>query len=145
MEQLDTRFHTRPHAINQTPPKHKGRGGIEHTHYCHWICMVGNARGYKAQIEVLAPGTDHPTDVMWWIRDELWAFECVSRCEQNIISHLQACLIESDAISIVTIVAPQKRILESVKKSVRCELSLAPVEHKIRCDVVEEYMKELWS
>lgn len=131
--------------FGQELPKHRGHGKIEHAHYCAWVCMEGKAQGYKAKTEVLVPGTTHLVDVMWWVDNELWAFECISKCENNITNHLETCLIRSKEISIVTIVAPQKRILEHVKKTIQQEFSLAAVEHKIRYEVVSKYLEACWK
>ena len=82
---------------------------------------------------------------MWRVNSELWAFECISKCEQYIISHLEACFIKSDAISVVIIVAAQKRILERIKKTVSQELSLALFDHRIRYELVNKYMEACWK
>jgi hypothetical protein len=126
-------------------PKQKTRGGIIHTHFIHWVWKVGIQQGYKAKKEVIAPGTNHPVDVMWWVEDELWAFECISTCIENIIRHLQACFIDCKQISIVTIVADQQQILKRIKKIVREEFSLAPFDHRIRYELVSKYLEACWK
>lgn len=131
--------------LGQKYPEHRGHGAIEHAHYCAWVCMAGNAQGYKAKTEVLVQGTTHLVDVMWQVKNELFAFECISRCEQNIISHLEACFIKSKDISTVTIVATKKGVLESVRKNVRQEFSLAPFDHRIRYELVEKYLEACWK
>jgi hypothetical protein len=127
------------------PPKHRGHGDIEHTHYCNWINMVGQAEGYRTKMEALIRGTNHLADVIWQVGEELWAFEVISKCHQNIIGHLTASFIQSDTVSIVSIVAPQKCVLEQVRKLVHEEMSLAPYEHRIQYELVEVYMERLWS
>ena len=131
--------------FNEEPPKKKTRGDIEHSHYIDWIWRHGKQQGYKAKKEAIVPGTNHPVDVMWWVGDELYAFEAISKTEHNIINHLQACLIQSKEISVVTIVATQKCKLERIKKTVRQELSLGPFDHKIRYEVVEKYLEACWK
>jgi len=131
--------------FGHSPPTRKGHGDIEHTHYCNWINMVGQAEGYRTKMEALIQGTKHLSDVVWWVGEELWAFEVISKCHQNIVSHLTASFIQSDAVAFVNIVAPQKRVLDQVKKLVHEEMSLAPYEHRIRYELVEVYMERLWS
>lgn len=127
------------------PPKQKTRGDIKHAHFIHWVWKAGKQQGHKVKKEAIAPGTNHPVDVMWWVEDELWAFECISKCEENIIGHLQACFIDSKQIAIVTIVAEQQQILNRIKKAVREEFSLARFDHRIRYELVSKYLEVCWK
>ena len=130
--------------LGKEPPKEKGRGGDIHTFCCQWIQMWGKNQGYQTFLEKLVPGTNHPADCILKIYNQLHVYEVISKCEKNIISHLQSCFIDSKLVATVTIVAPQKKILNRIKKSIEQQPTLAPFLERIKFKPVEFFMKELW-
>lgn len=130
--------------LRRKPPARKGRGGIAHRHFAHWIAMVGEHRGHEATCEWNVPGTNHPVDTAWHVEDAWHAFEVVVTCEDNLAAHLTACLINSEAVETVTIVSPQKSLRDKLQRSVASEMLLAPILERVKFEVIETYLKELW-
>jgi hypothetical protein len=124
--------------------KDKGRGDIEHAHYAEWIFRVYTQRGHKIKKEAQVKGTSHIADLLLEAGEYFWAFEVISKCRSNIIGHLQSCFLNSKTIAKVIIVAPQEKILQSVRQTIFQETSLFPYLHKVEFELVEKYMKELW-
>ncbi len=104
--------------LGLTVPDSRGRGGQVHDFIAHWVDMTGQQRGYKTRIEALVPGTSHPVDVAWWINGQMHVFEVISTCSKNIHSHLRNCLIQSQEVSSVTIVAAQKKELQLIEQNI---------------------------
>lgn len=130
--------------LGKSAPVKSGRGGITHTHHCQWIARVGESRSHLVHTEWPVPGTSHPADVAW-NRDGSWrVFEVIVGCSENILSHIKACLVESDAVETVTIVTCQQKIRDQVRKNIESQLVMSPLLSRIHHEVIETYMKELW-
>lgn len=128
--------------INKPVTKNRGRGDLEHRSYAHWIAWAGERRGFTAYLERLAPGTNHPLDVIWETPDGLVGFEVAVSTESNILSHIRAALIESDALTSLTIVAPKKTDLNRIRRNVKRDESVASVLGRVSWEVVETYLRE---
>jgi hypothetical protein len=129
-------------ALHLQPRSYRGRGGIAHSHVCHWLAMLGTKQGYKVEIEALVPGTNHAADCLWHKDDALHVFEVVSTCEGNILSHLDACFAQSTAVTTVALVAFQKTVLEDLRRTVAEEAPLAPYLDRVRFLSAEQVLKE---
>jgi hypothetical protein len=132
--------------LGKPPIEIGGRGGIAHMHYSAWIRMVGERRKYsRSVVEWLIPGTNHPADAAWLVDGRWEVFEVVVDCSENLVAHLEAALLHSsEPIARVTVVAPQKKDLDDLRRRVESAPSLAPVLEKIAYEVALVYMKELW-
>ena len=131
-------------TLQLQPRSYHGRGGIAHNHVSHWLAMWGKGQGYKTEIEALVPGTNHAADCLWSKDGILHAFEMVATCESNILSHLDACFIQSTAVTTVTLVAFQKSVLDDLRKIVTQERPLAPYLDRIRFVSAEQVLKEVF-
>lgn len=122
-----------------------GRGELPHRTYAAWLAMLGHKRGHETRIEFDAPGTSHPIDVAWNELDGGWrAFEIIVDCDTNITSHLHACLLQSTAISRVTIVLPQVSERAKIEKRIAGEATLAGVRDRIDYLNLSSIVNELW-
>jgi hypothetical protein len=130
-------------ADGMDPPKHRGRGDIQHRHMAHWVAWLGERRGYKTAIEWIVPSTNHPVDVAWLHDGLADLFEIVSTCERNLLGHLEACFSAKE-VATVTIVAGQKSALKAIKTNLDTELVLVPYFDRIRYLPAEDILKELW-
>lgn len=130
--------------LDKPKPNRIGRGGIAHRHFSHWIALVGKRRGYKTACEWTVPGTSHPVDAAWCIDGHWHVFEVVITCEENLTSHITACLIDSDNVATVAIVATQKSLCDKLERSIVGEILLAPVMDRVRFEVITTYIEELW-
>ncbi|MDI6451604.1 hypothetical protein [Anaerobaca lacustris] len=130
--------------LGKQPPRRKGRGDIPHWHICQWLCWLGEQRGCKTATEWIVPGTNHPVDAVWQTGKETHVFEAVVGCEDNLISHLTACFITSDAVDRATIVAPQKSKLSELKAVIDAEPTLKPFVDRIEYLPAESILSELW-
>jgi len=130
--------------LNKQSPVQKGRGDSIHRHMVSFIQKVGQKRGYRVYIEWIAHNTSHPTDCAWQINPEQVAvFEVISTCDQNLPSHLAACL-SCDCISSVTIVVTQKRMITVLKQRLQDQFFFAFDSEKVRFETVDTFLKELW-
>lgn len=129
---------------NKQVPLRRGRGGVAHRHMSAWITDVGRRRGYRSEIEWVVPDTTHPGDVAWLVDGQWHLFEVVVDCDENLIAHLTACLIQSSAVATVTVVAARKDTLTDLRKVIDAEESLDVVRDRIRYDVIETFYRELW-
>ena len=133
-------------TIQRDPPKRKGRGGIAHTHFCEIVKRVGEKRGYKASTEWIVPGTNHPVDVVWFVGGNAHVFEIVLTGQsQNILSHLRKSLVEARGVASVSIVAPEKAMLDALKTTVEAEPDLAFCLAKVSYLAMEPLVEELYS
>lgn len=132
--------------LNRPAPNLHGSGGIEHRHGEHWIARVGTKRGFKARMEFEVPGTSsHRADVVWHGEGFSRAFEIVVKCEDNLADHLRACLIQSTAISQVTVVAGTQIELRKQKAIIDEIPDLAPVLDRIDYECIDIYLNELFA
>jgi hypothetical protein len=131
--------------LSKEAPPHQGRGGIAHRHLAHWLVWRGEKEGFRAALEWVVPSTNHPVDAAWLDGDHVRAFEVVVDETDNLISHLEACLIQSQAVETVTIVACQKSQLRDIERQVRSAASLQAVLDRISYEDAETFLvKELW-
>lgn len=122
------------------PEENKGRGGVAHRHFAHWIKQYFEAKGYKVFLEWKVTGTNHPVDLMAEKDGHIFAYEICITAFDNLTSHLEACFEKSNAISKLTVVVSTKRKLRELKKEIKSNLLLARFEHLIELDVIENYM-----
>lgn len=130
--------------LGKQPPRRKGRGDIAHWHISQWLCWLGEQRGYKTATEWIVPGTNHPVDAVWQTHDHIETFEAIVGCASNVAGHLTTCLIASDAVYRVTIVAPQKSKLSELRATIEAESALKPFVDRIEYLPVETVLMELW-
>lgn len=62
----------------------------------------------------------------------------------NMLDHLHACFIESTEVDQVTLVAPQKSMLQRLRRDIQAQAWLADYQERIHYLPVIEIMKELW-
>jgi hypothetical protein len=121
-----------------------GLGGIEHRFYQHWLKFWIEKQGWQGGIEWTVTGTPHRADAAYKDGDFFHAYEVIVDCTSNLIAHLKTCLIDSDVVSTLTIVASQKKLLVEIEKLVKSEPSIASVQDRIRYEPIEKTMLELW-
>lgn len=129
-------------SLRLRPRSYRGRGGIAHSHVCHWLAMLGQRRGFKTEIEALVPGTNHAADCLWTKDGGLHVYEVVATCEGNILSHLDACFAQSTSVTTVTLVAFQKTVLDDLRTIVAGERPMAPYMSRIAFLSAEDVLKE---
>jgi hypothetical protein len=123
----------------------RGRGGVAHRTIADWLTQLAKRHGLEAALEHEAAGTRHPIDVATKDPDgRFHAYEIVCKCETNAISHVQACLIHSTAISQVTFVVPVRSVQNEITSCLQAEASLAPVLNRVNFRFVIDIMKELF-
>ena len=130
--------------VGKHAPAQLGRGDIDHTHFQVWLEWVGKKRGYKACREWIVPGTNHPADCAWQVGTQWHVFEVVVTATGNLVHHLTECLVVSNAVASVTIVAAQKGVLKKLKTTIDAEPTLGPVLGRVRYESIAVFMKELW-
>jgi len=130
--------------LGSDAPKGQGRGGIAHQHVAAWIAEVGRRRGHQTHIEWIAPGTNHPVDVVWQHGSSCEVFECVITAETNLVSHIQACFVDSSAVTSLSLVFLQKRIRDRIQLTLAGAPAVQPYTDRIHFEVVETFMKALW-
>jgi hypothetical protein len=132
--------------LNKPAVAGAGRGGIVHVHFANWIRMVGEKRGYKARCEYVVQGgtTSHAVDVAWLRDDEVHVFEIVVTSEGNIASHIDACLRQTTPVTSLTIVHAEAKELCAIRRQIESDIALAPFLPRLRFEVIQPYMKELW-
>lgn len=100
-------------------------------------------QGVKSHIEWPVPGTRHTADVACKTGDRWNVYEVVVTSEDNIIQHIQACLLISPDVETVTIVAGTKGKLREYQTAIAAEPSLQAVQSRIRYEPVETYLRAL--
>jgi hypothetical protein len=122
-----------------------GRGKLAHRTFAYWIKMVGERRGYEAELESTVPGTTHAADAAWLVDGRWRVFEVVVTCEDNLEGHLRAALLTPESqVESVTIVAPQKATLEALKKQVALFQDFEFYRGRVHFLPVEAFERELW-
>lgn len=122
----------------------RGRGGIVHRHFAHWIAMVGRQRGYRSEVEFYLPDLNYATDAAWLV-DGLWrVFEVGVTETRNLPSHLDACLCQSQSVSDVTIVTSQKSTSDEIRQQLSSHLLASPLLDRVRFESISVYKEELW-
>jgi hypothetical protein len=122
------------------PQENKGRGSISHRHFAHWIKFYYEQRGYKAYIEWVIPGTNHPVDIAVELENHLNAFEICITSFDNVVSHIKACFEEGQVVDSLTIVVATKTKLKELKKLLQSNLIFNMYVNKIKFDVIEKYV-----
>lgn len=131
--------------LRMSPKSKAGKGGPIHTHICHWIQDVGIKRVYEESVlEWLVVGTNHFSDIGFKINGQWHTVEVVVDCFSNITDHVKACFIESNAIATLTIVTTQKSLWSKVEAKIFSDPDLVFLLNRIKFEVAETYMKELW-
>jgi hypothetical protein len=125
------------------PLARKGRGGIAHSHIAEWLRQVGEKRGHESHTEWIVPGTNHPADAAWKINGHWHVFEVIVACETNLIGHLETCFIASQAVAAALVVAPQKSMLDDLKRLIESAPALSPFVNRTFFEPVEAFLKEL--
>lgn len=122
------------------PSENKGRGGIEHRHYSHFILIYWINRSYKAYLECIPEKTKHPVDVLVDHGEYLEVYEvCVSTAE-NLKTHVDIFELNKN-IKTLTIVTATKAEHSKIRKHIKENLLLARYENRIKLDVIETYME----
>jgi hypothetical protein len=129
--------------LGRDVPKHQGRGGIDHQHFAQWLKMVGEKRGLVAKTELILPGTSHPADCAWRQPDGQWTvFEVAATSFDNLESHIIAAFEDSSAVSRLTIVVSQKRIVTQVNDQLQQTLTVRPYLDRVAVETIEPYLIE---
>jgi hypothetical protein len=132
--------------LGKPVPALRGRGEMEHRHAAHWIHGVHRRRGWHSQIEWPVPGTGepgHPGDVACRRGDRWEVYEIVVDAD-NLFQHLRACLLMSEVVEAVTVVAATKKKLGQLEAQVEAEAALQSVLARVRYEPVETYYHELF-
>jgi hypothetical protein len=130
--------------LNRQPSATHGRGHLAHRTISHWIQMVGDRRSYdRALTEWEVSGTFHHVDAAWCVGGSWQVFEVVFHAD-NLVHHLQKCLLESSAVSNVSVVACQKSELKQLKELIEAERSLHLVLDCVLYVPADTFYKELW-
>ncbi|MBN2212273.1 MAG: hypothetical protein JW709_12820 [Sedimentisphaerales bacterium] len=131
--------------LGKESPKGLGAGSEEHIFMIDVTRKRGIIKGYEVHIEYeIPPHKKHRSDVCYINGGNLEVFECISTCTKNIISHIKSCLIESDAVSKVTIVTLQKSEHKKIIQIIESDKSIDSVRNKIFLESLETYVKEVW-
>jgi hypothetical protein len=122
------------------------RGGIEHAHFAHWIQDVETQRGcQECHLEWPIINSNGFGDLGIKRNDKWHCVEVVVGCVSNICDHVKSCFIESDAIETLTIVTAVKSMHDEIYNKIKSDPTLLPFISKIEFEVIDTYMKELWS
>jgi hypothetical protein len=126
------------------PDENKGRGGIAHRHFAHWIKLHFQKEGREAYLEWVAPGTNHPVDVAVPSANGWDVFEICVTAFENLVRHIEACFKESKVVQSMTVITGTQTKLNEIKKAIRSNPMMMPYGARIRFDVIESYvLKEL--
>ena len=127
--------------LGLSPPKeNKGRGGIAHRHFAHWIKIYFERKGYQSFIEHIILDTNHPADVAVFCQDKLHVYEVCITSFDNILSHIKACFEDTAAVEHLTIVAATKTNLKEIRSSLEAELIFMRYADRISFEVIEKYL-----
>lgn len=131
--------------LQTDPPALRGRGGIVHRHFAHWIAMVGRQRGYRSEVEFYLPDLNYATDAAWLV-DGLWrVFEVGVTETKNLPSHLDACLRQSKSVTDVTIVTSQKSTSDEIRLQLSSHLLASTLLDRVSFESISTYKEELWT
>lgn len=129
--------------LNKPPPKATGRGGAAHRRFARVVAQVHKLRGHSAVIEPIVAG-NHPGDVGWQIDDAWHVVEIVVHSPDNLLGHIKVCLVESNAVASVTVVAPLKSMLDDLRRIVEADPQIRNVLDRINYEPIESYLNILW-
>jgi hypothetical protein len=130
--------------LSKQPPR-QGRGGITHRHFVYWIISAMKKRGCKATREWLVPGTQHAVDVAVEQNGEVTGYEVVVHTTSNLISHIKACFVDSNAVLRLVVVAAQKSICDELKKLVESGLFASRFADRIEYQTIDTFLKEAYE
>lgn len=131
--------------LEKEPPAGTHNDTLAHDHAKNWIRLDLQRQGYEASCEYPVPGDrTHYADVGCKIDGQLHVCEVVYKSHANVILHLSACFLESEAVAVVTVVAFTKIHLAKLRKLVDAEPSLRPFADRIRWDVIEGYLRRVY-
>lgn len=126
------------------PVHYAGRGGLIHQTSCNWLAEVGRGRGAKVELEWSVPGTNHPADVVWFLRDQTIVFEVPVTIRSNLPDHLRACFIDSDAVDHLHIVVALKREQDQIAAQLKADPAHSPYLERVTVETLTPYKQELW-
>jgi hypothetical protein len=131
--------------VHKAAPSNVGRGGIEHTHFAHWVYTVAVRNGcQKCTLEPQVPDSSHFGDVAYEKEGRLTIVQIVVNCDSNITSHVRAAFLESHAVDTLLFITPVKSEWDGIRAKVMADPELVFCIAKIQFDVMETYMKALW-
>jgi len=123
------------------PQERKGRGGIAHRHFAHWIKNYFERRGQEAILEWTVPGTRHPVDVAVRSQEGWHIFEVCVTALDNVESHIKAAFVEAtEPVVDMMIVAATKTQLKEIRNRVESQSLTLSRAVRIRYEVVEHYI-----
>lgn len=126
------------------PTENKGRGGIAHRHFAHWIKLSFQAKAHHAYLEWVIPQTSHPVDVAVEWENRYKCFEICITAFDNVSSHISACFENSEVVESLTIVVATKTKLKELKKLMQTDPIFTLYSARVEFDVIENYIiKEL--
>lgn len=126
------------------PEQNKGRGGIAHRHFAHWIKLYFEKQGLQAYVEWVVPGTNHPTDIAVLSANGWIVFEICVTASDALVQHMEACFEQSKAVQSMTVVAGTQTELKGIQRAIRAETMMMRYGARIRFEVIESYvLKEL--
>jgi hypothetical protein len=131
--------------VGAEPVAKRGRGGIKHRHFAHWIFGALRKEGHKPELEWTVPGTNHPADVALQDRGAWHVYEVSVTATENVVSHLRACLLRSSVVGTVSVVTQTVAAQNTLKRTVLDEPTLDAVKDRIKFEVVETYMRKLFQ
>lgn len=123
------------------PQNNRGRGGITHCHYSQWIRDHYIGLRYKAYLEYIPDGTNHPVDVaVIYENHHIEVFEVCCSISDNLTSHVDV-LEKNPNVKKLTVIAGTKAELAEIKKMIKSNLLLKRFQDRIYIDVIENYME----
>jgi hypothetical protein len=117
-------------------PGRKGRGGIAHRHFAHWIKQYFERQGIAASIEATVPGTNHPCDVAIEVKHHWKIFEICVSSHENLLSHCKECFDVSTAVESITVIAATKAALNIIKDTMKG----SPYFGRMSFETIQQYM-----
>ncbi|MFC1782618.1 hypothetical protein ACFL02_03415 [Planctomycetota bacterium] len=122
------------------PTENKGRGGIAHRHFAHWIKQHFEKKGGQAYLEKVIPHINHPVDVAIESEKGWRCFEICITAFNNIPTHIEACFKNQDMVESLTFVTATKTKLQELRKLVQTDANFNSFADRIKFEVIENYM-----
>lgn len=121
------------------------RGGLVHTHVCHWKQALDIKKGSDESIcEFPYPNSTGFCDIGTRINGKLYCTEVVIDCDCNICDHVKSCFVDSNEVETLTIVTLLKSEHEKLHEMIMSKPELVFFVNRIRFLTVNEILKELW-
>jgi hypothetical protein len=131
--------------LQKPAPTAGGKGGLAHRHYAHWIYDWAVRKGYQdCRLEPPVPGTRHFGDVGFEKDGRRHIAQVTAHCTSNIADHVRAALIESRAVDVLVFVTTVKSQHDAIRAKILADPDLVFCIDRIRFDVLDVYLKELW-